>query len=156
LGRGPKGEEPPPLPANPGATSGATSGATTGLALIALLSVGALAWWKRRRPQAAAPGEAIEMLAQSSLGGRARAMWLRAGERNMVVAVTAQAVQVLASWPSHGEAADAALAATSDEQRATRTPLYPRRSARTALRAARPSSARCRPGSRRRGEEDPP
>lgn len=148
---------------------------TTTLALFALIAIGALAWWKRRKLPVATPEESIELLAQSSLGGRARAMWLRAGERDIVVAVTAQAVQVLAAWPNASRAADLAdapapgladaparsLANTDPSTPATAphpsaSSLHPRRPiARVALRAARPSGARCRPSYRRRGDEDP-
>jgi len=86
---------------------GSTASTTTMVGLIALIAVGALAWWKRRKQPATEIGATIELLAQSSLGGRARAMWLRAGERDMVVAVTAQAVQVLAAWPNDSRNANA-------------------------------------------------
>lgn len=84
-------------------------GATTGLALLALLSVGALAWWRRRRLPHELAAASIEVVAQSSLGGRARVMWLRtsgpSAPRNLIVTVTPQVVQVIDRWPEPAEPA---------------------------------------------------
>jgi flagellar biogenesis protein FliO len=175
------GEEPPPPRQRAGERNHeqggqpSTSTAAAPFALLALLAVGALAlalaWWRRSKQLANAPGEAIELLAQSSLGGRVRAMWLRAGERDMVVAVTAQAVQVLATWPHTGgvgdggdgdgnrplPAAESAHSGAASQPCPLAASLHPCRPVvRTALRATRPSGSRCHPSSRRRREEELP
>ncbi len=81
-------------------------GSSAGLVLAALLAVGAAAWWRKRKRGSELPAEALELLAQSSLGGRARALWLRADRRNMIVAVTPQAVQVIDRWSQTGDQHD--------------------------------------------------
>jgi flagellar biogenesis protein FliO len=72
---------------------------SAGILLFGVLTIGAIAWWRRRHTTTARPAATLELLAQSSLGGRARALWLRAEERNLLVAVTPQAVQLLDRWP---------------------------------------------------------
>lgn len=125
-------------------------GATTGIALLALLSIGALAWWRRRRLPAELAAASIEVVAQSALGGRARVLWLRTAgpstPRNMIVTVTPQAVQVIDRWPEPAEAvAPAELAPVQRARRPSRVrtvpPLLAGRSASAARTAAQAAGA---------------
>ncbi len=54
---------------------------------------------RRRKATAGAPVATIEVIAQRSLGGKAKIVWLTAGGRDMIVAVTAQQVRMLGQWP---------------------------------------------------------
>jgi flagellar biogenesis protein FliO len=67
-------------------------------AAIGLAAAGAGVWLMRRRRSANAPTASIEILAQRSLGGKARIVWLSAGPREMIVSVTPQQVRVLGQW----------------------------------------------------------
>lgn len=68
-------------------------------AALGLGAAGAGAWVMRRRrgahPDAAA---SIDIIAQRSIGGKARLVWFSAGQREMIVAVTAQQVRMLGQW----------------------------------------------------------
>jgi flagellar biogenesis protein FliO len=56
--------------------------------------------WHLRRKRGQGPQMAsIEILAQRSLGGRARLVWLTAGPHEMLVAVTGQQINLLGQWP---------------------------------------------------------
>ena len=66
-----------------------------GLALL----VGAFWVIKRRKAGAAPAVSKIDIVAQRSLGGKAKIVWLTAGGRDMIVAVTAQSVRMLGQWP---------------------------------------------------------
>jgi hypothetical protein len=66
-----------------------------GLALL----VGAFWVIKRRKAGAAPAVSTIDIVAQRSLGGKAKIVWLTAGGRDMIVAVTAQSVRMLGQWP---------------------------------------------------------
>jgi flagellar biogenesis protein FliO len=64
-----------------------------GLAFIA-----AGLWVVKRRKAKAAPAATIDVVAQRALGGKAKVVWLSAGDREMVVAVTPQNVRMLGQW----------------------------------------------------------
>ena len=46
----------------------------------------------------AAPGPQLDVLASKSLGGKTRIVWLGAGDRELVVAVSPQQVNLLGQW----------------------------------------------------------
>jgi hypothetical protein len=56
----------------------------------------------RKAPPPAA--SSIDVIAQRSLGAKARIVWLAAGERELVVAVTPQGVRMLGQWRRRGDA----------------------------------------------------
>ncbi|HLL24083.1 MAG TPA: flagellar biosynthetic protein FliO [Kofleriaceae bacterium] len=72
--------------------------------LLALMFavVGCGLWMMKRRKNPPAQHNAIQILAQKSLGGKARIVWLSAGQREMIVAVTPQQVKVLGQWRPDG------------------------------------------------------
>jgi hypothetical protein len=53
---------------------------------------------RRRKGGNLAPHSSIEIIAQRSLGGKARIVWLSAGPREMLVSVSAQQVRMLGQW----------------------------------------------------------
>ena len=61
---------------------------------------------KRKTP---GPVQQIDVLAQRSLGGKAKVVWLAVGGREMVVAVTPQHVRTLGSWRKAAEVANGAV-----------------------------------------------
>ncbi|MCX5742157.1 MAG: flagellar biosynthetic protein FliO [Proteobacteria bacterium] len=63
-----------------------------------LCLVGLFTWLMRKRRASVPQGSTIEVVAQRSLGGKAKIVWLTAGGREMVVAVTPQKVQMLGQW----------------------------------------------------------
>jgi flagellar biogenesis protein FliO len=67
-------------------------------AALGLAAAGAGIWLMRRRRAGIAPPATIEIIAQRSLGGKARIVWLSAGQREMLVSVTAQQVRMLGQW----------------------------------------------------------
>jgi flagellar biogenesis protein FliO len=75
-------------------------------AALGLAALGGGAWILKKRRTPAAPTSTIEVIAQRSLAGKAKVVWLAAGTREMVVAVTAQNVRVLGQW-KRGEAGPA-------------------------------------------------
>ena len=71
------------------------------LATYGALGLGALGcgiWFLRRRKAGLGPTSSIDVIAQRSLGGKAKVVWLAAGGREMVVAVTHQNVRMLSQW----------------------------------------------------------
>jgi flagellar biogenesis protein FliO len=64
-------------------------------ALVTLLACGYL--MKKRKKEASVVGT-IDIIAQRSLGNKAKVMWLSAGGREVLVSVTAQNVQMLGQW----------------------------------------------------------
>jgi len=82
--------------------------------LLGALAVPALAagvWLLKRRRTGQAPPPAIEMVAQRSLGNKAKVVWLAAGGREILVAVTGQQVKTLGQWPRATTAVAAPLPA---------------------------------------------
>jgi flagellar biogenesis protein FliO len=66
---------------------------------LGLAAIGAGIWLIRRRKGGHVPAHSsIEIIAQRSLGGKARIVWLSAGQREMIVSVTAQQVRMLGQW----------------------------------------------------------
>ncbi|MEO7734446.1 MAG: flagellar biosynthetic protein FliO [Kofleriaceae bacterium] len=66
---------------------------------LGLAALGAGIWLIRRRKGGhVAPHSSIEVIAQRSLGGKARIVWLSAGQREMIISVTAQQVRMLGQW----------------------------------------------------------
>ena len=62
----------------------------------------------RKKQAAPAPRERIEVIDSKSLGGKARVVWLGAGDRELVVAVGPQQVRLLGQW-RRGSRPDGAL-----------------------------------------------
>jgi len=67
---------------------------------IGLAGVGCGAYLLKKRRAGHDPSSSIDVIAQRSLGGKARIVWFTAGGREMVVAVTPQAVRMLGQWPA--------------------------------------------------------
>jgi flagellar biogenesis protein FliO len=65
-----------------------------GLAVVALAIVGIL----RRRKHPTAITSRIEVIDSRSIGGKSRVVWLSAGEREFMIAVTPQSARVLGTW----------------------------------------------------------
>ncbi|TMQ12026.1 MAG: flagellar biosynthetic protein FliO [Deltaproteobacteria bacterium] len=65
---------------------------------LGLAAAGAGVWLLRRRRGRPGLAASIEIIAQRSLGGKARIVWLSAGTREMIVSVTAQQVRMLGQW----------------------------------------------------------
>jgi flagellar biogenesis protein FliO len=65
-------------------------------ALITLLACGYVL--KKKKKDTAATST-IDVIAQRALGNKSKVMWLSAGGREMLVAVTQQKVQMLGQWP---------------------------------------------------------
>jgi flagellar biogenesis protein FliO len=104
--------------------TGTSTGSGTGTGLTgggsgpgfgrAILAVGAIALAglavvlirRRRGAVPAAPGPQLEILATRALGGKNRIVWLGAGERELVIAVGAQRVDLLGAWPRSPEHRD--------------------------------------------------
>jgi flagellar biogenesis protein FliO len=97
--------------ASPGSLSPRSPSPTALLSLAGLAALGAWAWWRRRREAPEVNVSTLEIVSQTSLGGRVRAVWLRAGDRQMVITVTPHAVQILDRWPSSPPLLDDALSA---------------------------------------------
>jgi flagellar biogenesis protein FliO len=75
------------------------------ISVYAAAGLGALglgAWLLKKKKGLAVPTQAIDVIAQRSLGGKAKVMWLAAGTREMVVAVTPQSVRMLGQWKRNG------------------------------------------------------
>jgi flagellar biogenesis protein FliO len=88
--------------------SGSPVGTTLGFAALAAL--GAVGWlWHRRKRTGRALSSPLEILAQVSVGPRARVVWLSAGRREMLISVSEKDVRVLGQWVSdrNGEPAAA-------------------------------------------------
>ncbi|NVB77787.1 MAG: hypothetical protein HOV81_05275 [Kofleriaceae bacterium] len=83
------------------------------LALV-LAGLGCFAWMKRKKKTSNEPTSSIEVIAQKGLGAKAKIVWLRAGEREMVVAVTPQAVRMLGSWKKAADEARHAYTTTRE------------------------------------------
>jgi flagellar biogenesis protein FliO len=67
------------------------------MAGLGVLGVGC--WlWKKKKQGTQPPAMQIEVVAQRSLGSKAKVVWLNAGGREMVVAVTQQQVRMLGQW----------------------------------------------------------
>lgn len=67
---------------------------------VALVGIGVGGWLLKKRKAQQDPASTIDVIAQSSLGGKAKIVWFNAGGREMVVAVTPTSVRMLSSWKS--------------------------------------------------------
>jgi flagellar biogenesis protein FliO len=65
---------------------------------LGLAAAGAGIWMMRRRKAHLATTATIDVIAQRSLGGKARILWLSAGPRELIVSVTGQQVRLLGQW----------------------------------------------------------
>jgi flagellar biogenesis protein FliO len=65
---------------------------------LGLAAAGVGIWLMRRRKAHLVPTATIEVIAQRSLGGRARILWLSAGPRELIVSVSGQQVRLLGQW----------------------------------------------------------
>jgi hypothetical protein len=82
----------------------------------ALAGLGALAWlWVRRKRSTRALASPLEILAQVSVGPRARVVWLSAGRREMLISVSEKDVRVLGQWLADGSRAAETAPGPSDE-----------------------------------------
>ncbi len=93
---------PAPAPAAPAealAPRGESSQLPT-LPILTVLAAGGLALTAmlRRRRKGAATQQDLDVVATRSLGGKAKIVWLAAGEREIVVSVTNQQVRLLSQW----------------------------------------------------------
>lgn len=84
-------------------------------AAIGLAAAGFGIWWMRKRRGHFATPASIEIIAQRSLGGKARIVWLSAGPREMIVSVTAQQVRMLGQWRKTDAAASLPAAHTHND-----------------------------------------
>ena len=73
---------------------------------IGLAAIGCGVWLLRRRKAQQGVVSTIDVIAQKSLGGKAKIVWFTAGGREMVVAVTPQAVRMLGQWKRSAGTAD--------------------------------------------------
>jgi flagellar biogenesis protein FliO len=99
----PEHPAPPHAAAKPAPTTLASEPETDWKSLVFALVAGGgtLAggmWLMKRKKQRDGATSTIEIVAQRSLGGKARVVWLSAGQRDIIVAVTPQAVRMLGQW----------------------------------------------------------
>ena len=72
---------------------------STGMyALCGLGALGVAAYMMKKKRGVQAPATTIDVVAQRALGGKAKVMWLAAGRREMIVAVTGTQVRMLGQW----------------------------------------------------------
>jgi flagellar biogenesis protein FliO len=76
---------------------------TTLIAAFILAVLGGGSWYYKRRRPTTPSLTSIDVVAQRSLGNKAKVVWLSAGGREMVVAVTPQSVRMLGQWRRPGE-----------------------------------------------------
>jgi hypothetical protein len=112
------------------AQEGSGSPLGTTLTFGALAGLGAAAWlWLRRKRGARSLTSPLEILAQVSIGPRARVVWISAGRREMLISVSEKDVRVLGQWVADGaraaEAAGPAPAEEIGEPRLGRLPTAP-------------------------------
>jgi flagellar biogenesis protein FliO len=88
----------PAKPAPAGTAPEASQDNVPILLALTLAALGGAVWLKRRNQAPKEPVSSIEVIAQRSLGGKAKVVWLRAGEREMIVAVSPQSVRTLGHW----------------------------------------------------------
>jgi flagellar biogenesis protein FliO len=67
-------------------------------AAAGLAAIGVGVWIMKKRKTAQVATASIDVVAQRSLGGKTKIVWLTAGAREMLVAVTPQNVRMLGQW----------------------------------------------------------
>lgn len=95
----PPAQPPPPAPAI--TTAPPADDTWSKLATYGALGLGALGcgiWILRKKRAQLGPTSSIDVIAQRSLGAKAKVVWLSAGGREMVVAITPQNVRMLSQW----------------------------------------------------------
>jgi flagellar biogenesis protein FliO len=68
-------------------------------AIASLMALGGAAYFMKKKQKTATPAAAIDVIAQRTLGAKAKIVWLAAGQREMIVAVTGTQVRMLGQWP---------------------------------------------------------
>jgi flagellar biogenesis protein FliO len=69
-------------------------------AIAALGTLGGAAYlMKKKKAAAAAQTSTIDVIAQRTLGNKAKVVWLAVGQREMIVSVTGTQVRMLGQWP---------------------------------------------------------
>jgi flagellar biogenesis protein FliO len=92
------------------------------LGLMAIVAIGCGFWLLKKRKKEAADQSTIEVLAQHSIGAKAKVVWIAAGSREMVLAVTPQGVRMLGSWEKTQSAAENHFATYTENGKRTRLP----------------------------------
>jgi flagellar biogenesis protein FliO len=105
-------------------------------ALVTLLACGYIL--KKKKKEAAATAS-IDIVAQRSIGNKAKIMWLSAGGRELLVSVTQQNVRMLGQW----DKSDRELPRATSLEHPSRATFQQQLAAETA--AERPSQAQLRP-----------
>jgi flagellar biogenesis protein FliO len=107
---------PPASPLLDGASSSSSFGGSMAI-LLAAAAIGLGIFLIKRKRATREPASSIDVVAQRSLGAKARVVWLSAGGRDMVVAVTPQQVRMLGQWPKGEPGMDLAdaMGATMNE-----------------------------------------
>jgi flagellar biogenesis protein FliO len=112
-----------PLPTKKEASS--PMGKAGMLAMMAMVAIGCGFWLLKKRKKQTSPDSSIEVIAQHSIGAKAKVVWIAAGSREMVLAVTPQGVRMLGSWDksqSQTTAASDHFAAYTENGKRTRLP----------------------------------
>lgn len=92
------------------------------LLALGLAAAGGGVWLMRRRRGRPGASSSIEIIAQRSLGGKARIVWLSAGQHEMIVSVTSQQVRMLSQWRKPDAPALPHATSFADELRSTALP----------------------------------
>ena len=66
--------------------------------VLALVAIGCGVWIMKRRKTSKLPVATIDVIAHRQLGSKAEVVWLAAGTREMVIAITPQNVRMLGQW----------------------------------------------------------
>jgi LPXTG-motif cell wall-anchored protein len=94
---------PPPAPAKPDAKPllAADTGSSSSNMMYVMGGLCAIAlgiWIVKKKRTTQLPATTIDVIAQRSIGGKAKVVWFAAGTREMIVAVTPQNVRMLGQW----------------------------------------------------------
>lgn len=100
-------------------TESSSSGSLYAMLGIAALGLGV--WIVRRRRGALGPAHSIDVIAQRAVGAKARIVWLAAGGREMIVAITPQQICVLGQWRKQAVGAQPTEQVAHADARAART-----------------------------------